>query len=412
MGFEIPNSADWAVKCQNDGEFCLAARYWNGGINLEIGGQRISIQVNEGAVAKGEASEGALTFKGSEDFWAKMLSPIPPRFYNEMFASLNTGQDVERSGDPLTQAQYYAAAMRAIELLRPEADKNLIGNVPSSGVSPVGHYVNLGLGGHTHRIYYEEYGEGIPLLMQHTAGCHGSQWRHLFECPEITDHFRLIAYDLPFHGKSMPPSSQDWWAETYDLEGEFLRSVPLRLSEALGLVDPVFMGCSVGGLLALDLAQRHPETFKAVISVEGSLNIEGDRSASKEFYHPQVSSEYKARMMEGLTSPTSPKALVKETSFVYASGWPPVFIGDLNYYIEDYDLRETAGTIDTNRVGVHILSGEYDWSGTSESGEAASKAIPGSTWQEMKGVGHFPMSENPEAFISYLLPILQTIRNT
>ena len=89
-----------------------------------------------------------------------------------------------------------------------------------------------------------------------------------------------------------------------------------------------------------------------------------------------------------------------------------MFIGDLNYYIEDYDLRETAGTIDTNRVGVHILSGEYDWSGTSESGEAASKAIPGSTWQEMKGVGHFPMSENPEAFISYLLPILQTIRNT
>ena len=70
-------------------------------------------------------------------------------------------------------------------------------------------------------------------------------------------------------------------AETYDLEGEFLRSVPLRLSEALGLVDPVFMGCSVGGLLALDLAQRHPEIFKAVISVEGSLNIEGDRSAER-----------------------------------------------------------------------------------------------------------------------------------
>ena len=135
MGLDIPSSSDWAIKCQNDGEFCLAARYWNGGINLEIGDQRISIQVSEGSVADGEALQGALTFKGSEDFWSKMLSPTPPRFFNEMFASLNTGQDVERTGDPLTQAQYYAAVMRAIDLLRPEADKNLIGNVPWAGVS-------------------------------------------------------------------------------------------------------------------------------------------------------------------------------------------------------------------------------------------------------------------------------------
>ena len=89
MGLDIPSSSDWAIKCQNDGEFCLAARYWNGGINLEIGDQRISIQVNEGSVADGEALQGALTFKGSEDFWSKMLSPIPPRFFNEMFASLH-----------------------------------------------------------------------------------------------------------------------------------------------------------------------------------------------------------------------------------------------------------------------------------------------------------------------------------
>ena len=413
MGLEIPSSADWAMKCCSDGEFCLAARYWSGGINLEIGDRRLSIQIDEGKAMEGESAEGALTFKAPEEFWSKMLSPIPPRFYNEMFASLNTGKGVERSGDHLTQAQYYSAVMRAIELLRPAvSDEGVIGNVPTAGISPVGRYINLPLGEHVHRLYYEEYGQGIPVLMQHTAGCHGSQWRHLFECSDITDHFRLIAYDLPFHGKSLPPTSQDWWAETYDLGGQFLRSVPLGLAEALNLSDPVFMGCSVGGLLALDLAQRHPDVFKAVISVEGSLKVEGDRSESKEFYHPQVSSEYKARMMEGLTSPTSPKALVKETSFVYASGWPPVFIGDLKYYIEDYDLRDQAGTIDTNRVGVHILSGEYDWSGTSELGKAASNAIPGSTWQEMKGVGHFPMSENPEAFISYLLPILQTIRNT
>ena len=58
---------------------------------------------------------------------------------------------------------------------------------------------------------------------------------------------------------------------------------------------------------------------------------------------------------------------------------------------------------------MHTLSGEYDWSGTSELGREAHEAIAGSTWTEMKGVGHFPMSENPEAFIGYLLPILEKI---
>ena len=207
----------------------------------------------------------------------------------------------------------------------------------------------------------------------------------------------------------MPPTSKDWWAERYDLKGEFLRSVPLALAQVLGLDRPVFMGCSVGGLMALDLAYRYPEKFRAVISVEGALKIEGSQELMQELWHPQVSNEYKARLMEGLMSPTSPKPYRKETSFVYASGWPPVFLGDLYYYIEDFDLRNSASGIDTSHVDVHILSGEYDYSGTSELGREAHEAISGSTFTEMKGVGHFPMSENPEAFTRYLMPILAQI---
>jgi pimeloyl-ACP methyl ester carboxylesterase len=81
----------------------------------------------------------------------------------------------------------------------------------------------------------------------------------------------------------------------------------------------------------------------------------------------------------------------------------------LNYYLEDYDLTALAGEIDTNRVGVHILSAEYDCSGTAELGQAAHQAIAGSSFQEMKNVGHFPMSENPKAFLQYFLPILDSI---
>ena len=170
------------------------------------------------------------------------------------------------------------------------------------------------------------------------------------------------------------------------------------------------MGCSVGGLLALDLAARHGDLFRAVVSVEGALHIGGDWDRLTGFWHPQVGNETKARMMEGLTAPTSPDPYRKETIQTYAAGWPPAFLGDLWYYIVDYDLRDLAAAIDTGAVGVHIMSGEYDYSGTVELGREAHEAIPGSTFTEMPGVGHFPMSEHPQRFIEHLLPILESIR--
>jgi len=415
MSLSLPTAEQWAAACAADGEFQQAARHWDGGLRLQIGDSQLEIALEAGQVRAGASAraEGVITYRGAEEVWTKVLAEIPQRFHNDLMANLSTAQGLGRDTEAVVHAQYYPAVMRAVELLRPLPAQYALrqGDVGEAGRfdTPVGRYVHLNLGGYDHRIYFEEAGQGIPLLMQHTAGCHGSQWRHLFEVPEITERFRLIAYDLPCHGKSVPPVEQEWWAETYNLHGDFLRSIPVQLAAALNLKDPVFMGCSVGGLLALDLAHKHAELFRAVISVEGALKIEGSHSQLGELWHPQVSNEYKARLMDGLMSPTSPKAYRKETSFVYASGWPPAFLGDLYYYVEDYDLRAAAGEIDTNKVGVHILSGEYDYSGTAELGQAAHEAIAGSTWVEMKGVGHFPMSENPEAFIQYLMPILDNI---
>ncbi len=410
-----PTSEALATACARDGEFMLMARYWHGGLRFQIGEHVAAIRVENGAPRPGDPSDGGprvITISGPEETWQQVLSAVPPRFLNDVQPALEVG--LEREGDDLLYAQYYPAIARAIELLRPPIGERAA-QAKESGATPrfdapIGRYVHLELGGQDHRIYFEEAGSGIPMLLQHTAGSHGSQWRHLFERREITDHFRLIAYDLPFHGKSVPPVGRRWWAERYELRGEFLRSVPVKLAEALELEDPVFMGCSVGGLLALDLAARHADLFRAVISLEGALKIEYDIEKLAELWHPQVSNEYKARMMDGLMAPTSPEAYRKETTAIYASGWPPVFLGDLYYYMQEYDLSKAAEKIDTRECAVHILTGEYDWSATLEMGRAAHEAIAGSTFTEMPGIGHFPMSEHPEKFVEHLLPVLEKIR--
>ena len=53
-----------------------------------------------------------------------------------------------------------------------------------------------------------------------------------------------------------------------------------------------------------------------------------------------------------------------------------------------------------------LMTGEYDYSCTPEDGRRTAAAIPGAEAIEMKGMGHFPMSENPAAFQEYILPVL------
>ena len=414
----LPSNEQFAARCAADGELLLAARYWNGGLRLFIGDAALELTIENGMPCAGGPGDGpeVLTLRGPEDLWEKLLAATPPRFANDITPAAALGLLLE--GDRLLFAQYGAVAQRAVELLRASKEATFVGERAHDDArtatprhdAPVGRYVHITLGGHDHRVYYEEAGQGIPLLLQHTAGSHGIQWRHVMECAEITDHFRVIAYDLPFHGKSIPPVSRRWWEERYRLHGEFLRSVPVTLAAALGLDRPVFMGCSVGGLLALDLAATHPDSFRSVISLEGALKVPGNPETLIGFWHPQVSNESKARLMEGLTSPTSPDAYRKETIQAYAAGWPPAFLGDLHYYLVDFDLSDRAHTIDTSRTSVHILSGEYDFSATIEMGRAAHEAIAGSTFEAMEGVGHFPMSENPDVFLTYLVPVLDRIR--
>jgi pimeloyl-ACP methyl ester carboxylesterase len=272
-----------------------------------------------------------------------------------------------------------------------------------------GRYVYLTVGGVEYRAYYEEAGQGAPVLFQHTAGSDGRQFRHMLEDPELGKEFRLVAYDLPFHGKSNPPTGIEWWRSRYSLTMEFALEFVTELAKALEMEDPIFVGCSMGGHLAADLALHRPGAFRAVLAIEGGLATHDPEPFLPYLSHPRVSNEMKSGLMQSMTAPTSPEALRRETGWAYGLGGPGVFQGDLDYYLGEHDLSETAGDIDTAKTEVHVLSGEYDWSATPERAKALADAIPGATYTLMKGLGHFPMSENPDGFKSYVVPLLREI---
>jgi pimeloyl-ACP methyl ester carboxylesterase len=274
--------------------------------------------------------------------------------------------------------------------------------------SVTGKYVYLDVQGIEYRVYFEENGRGIPLVCQHTAGSDGRQWRHLMNDNDVTSTYRVIAFDLPFHGKSLPPESREWWKEEYLLHKAFLFDFHEGFIRALGLDRPVYIGCSMGGHLAPDLALERPELYRAVIGVEGSMRSPED-PIRPWLYHPKISNDYRVHAMMAMMGPQSPEKYRRETVWEYGQSGPMVFRGDLNYYFAEHDLTGRAHEIDTSRVGVYLMAGEYDAAVSPEDGQALADAIKGATFTALKGLGHFGVCENYELFKTYLIPILKEI---
>lgn len=271
----------------------------------------------------------------------------------------------------------------------------------------VGRYMHIELQGQAHRVYFEEAGSGVPLLCLHTAGADGRQYRALMNDPEITSRFRVIAFDMPWHGKSSPP--EGWHDREYLLTSQDYVAMILAVSDALALDKPVAMGCSIGGRIVLHLALEHPGRFRALIGLQAGAHV--DPYYDLEFLHrPDVhGGEVAAAIVSGLVGPKAPVKEKWETLWHYTQGGPGVFKGDLHFYKLDGDIRDRVAHIDTAKCPLYLLSGEYDYSCTPQETLAVAQSVPGAQAVIMKGLGHFPMSEDPHAFLAYLRPVLAQI---
>ncbi len=272
----------------------------------------------------------------------------------------------------------------------------------------IGRYVRTQISGQSHRIYFEEAGAGIPLLCLHTAGADARQFQHLLLDEQITEHFRVIAFDMPWHGKSSPPvgyQDKDYCLTTA-LYSESIRS----FCAALALDRPVVMGCSMGGRIVLHLAQAFPDEFRAVIGLEAADHQTPWYDTSW-LHRPDIhGGEVCAALISGLVAPQSPEEHRWETLWGYLQSGPGVFKGDLHFYREDSDYRDRVKDIDTEKCPVYLLTGEYDFSCEPSDTLRTAEAIAGSQVEIMEALGHFPISENPDQFRRYILPVLDRIR--
>ena len=270
-----------------------------------------------------------------------------------------------------------------------------------------GGYVRVELEGRPNRLYYEMCGKGPDLLCLHTAGSDSRQFCHLMNDKALAAQWRMVAFDLPWHGKSLPPEGGlpgEWQLDTE----RYVAAIEAVIA-ALNLERPVLLGSSMAGQICLEMALRWGERLGGVIACEASDRIEG--RAVPFARHPLVNqATFVPEWVHGLMAPQSPRERAREIWWEYSQGGYAAFWGDIRFYSHEWDARERVARIDTRRCPVIMLTGEYDYSCTPEISRATAARIPGAEFEVMRGLGHFPMAENPELFMTYLWPRLERLR--
>ena len=365
------------------------------------------------SVGRGAAPGAAFSLATTEANWAEFAKPVPAVGFQSLVGMQRMGH-LKVAGDMVAYGRNLIFLEQLFAALRPAAPAERVASVGEPVIEPViGRYLRLDFNGKPHRIYFEEAGQGIPLVCLHTAGADGRQYRALLNDAEITQRFRVLVFDLPWHGKSSPPPGFE--REAYKLTTDLYVDTVMAFCRALKLERPVVMGCSIGGRAVLHLSLRHGDYFRAAIGLQSATHAEAGADTRLRdlgvLFRPDVhGQEAAAGTVACLISPTSPQAEKWETLWHYMQGGPAVFMGDLHYYFAEGDLRNgLLDGLDTKKCPLHLLTGEYDLSATPELTAELAKLVNATSFQVMQGLGHFPMSESPQQFRRYLLPVLEQI---
>lgn len=107
------------------------------------------------------------------------------------------------------------------------------------------------------KIYYEEYGQGEPLILLHGFGRTASDWQPFIS--EFSEYYRVIVWDMRGHGRSTNPDTSIVFRHAVAAQDL------LSLMDQLKLEKTKLIGHSSGGIVALYAASMQPERFDAIV---------------------------------------------------------------------------------------------------------------------------------------------------
>lgn len=140
------------------------------------------------------------------------------------------------------------------------------------------------------RIFYDQKGEGkYTFVLLHGTG--GSHWQFESVIPLLAQHSKVVYLDLRGHGSS-DERSEEYKIETY------ARDV-VWLCEQIAIENPIFVGLSMGGNIAVEIAASFPHLSKGIALLDSALLYPAEMLAKMNSYKKGLEGqEYKSMITD------------------------------------------------------------------------------------------------------------------
>jgi pimeloyl-ACP methyl ester carboxylesterase len=250
-------------------------------------------------------------------------------------------------------------------------------------------------------FHAEEHGEGEPLLLLQGLGQGKWAWRYVL--PDLARRFRTILFDTRGTGQRPPPAEPYGVADLAD-----------DTAQVLGGRSAHVIGFSMGGYVALTLAQSRPELVRSLVlagtGAGGPDRVPRPRHVREAF-----------QQAFGLPPEEFGRATMPYT---FSPGWPEthperfeeILGARLEHPTPDttlvahteacYGFYDEGRAVEEIGVPALVVHGDADLIVPVENGRMLAARLPNAQYVELKRRGHNLMLEDPETFTSLVLDFL------
>jgi pimeloyl-ACP methyl ester carboxylesterase len=257
------------------------------------------------------------------------------------------------------------------------------------------------------QLYYEEHGQGEPLLLVMGLGASTLSWSG--QIPAFEREFRVIAFDNRGAGRSDKPAAP--------------YSIALFADDATGLLDALGIdsahvyGQSMGGFIAQELALRHPQRVRTLVL--GSTSCGGREAVAG-------SPEYVA--LFGLMNTLTPREAAERHLYLLYSDEFIACHHDalIERYLREAELRppldafgrqvqaaiqhDTFDRLPDIRCPTLVISGANDKAVPEDNSSILAERIPGAELVVLAGTGHGYLVEKAAESNAIVLEFLRRHR--
>jgi pimeloyl-ACP methyl ester carboxylesterase len=254
------------------------------------------------------------------------------------------------------------------------------------------------------RIHYERTGEGIPVIFLHAGVADSRMWEP--QVSAFAKQFDVIRPEMRGFGKSdLPPRP---WSPHGDL---------YALVEELQLKPAHLIGCSMGGMLALDFALDHPERVSKLVLVDSGPSGQPHRAE-----HDSLFAEVEAAEKAG-----DHVALNEAEAHLWLDG-PYRPMGYVRQELRDLFLDMNGANMDNEwssaprehleppafgrlsevKAPTLVVVGDKDLEPLLENADLLASSIKGARKAVIHDAAHLPSLEHPEEFNRIVLEFLQS----